>query len=369
MESFKRWGAAVGAWLAIGAFSAGQIYVARGARGQHTPLAPLALMELPVWLVWAAGTPLIVWLGQRYRLDRGSSPAWMVHTIGAVVAGGAYAGFRMVWYQTFNPYPLTAGSWVDWYWITFRQVFILGFVIYWAVVGVYHAVSNFDRFRERSLHAEQVGAELALARLDALTTQLQPHFLFNTLNSVSALVGDQPQEARRMIARLSSLLRATLDAGALDEMPLRRELELVTSYLAIEQMRFGDRLRVDWQISPGTEEALAPGLLLQPLVENAIRHGFAHREAPGHISISTARQGTELVLTVADNGDGLPPRSREGIGLGNSRRRLAGLYGDHAHLSLTAVPSGGVEVVIRLPFRTATGGAPATPVPRSGSRP
>jgi signal transduction histidine kinase len=357
MLTFKRWCAVVTAWLAIGAFAAGQIYVARRARGEHTPLAPLALMELPVWLVWAAATPFIVLLGQRHRLDRGLSTSWLIHGVGAVVTGAAYAAFRTAWYQTFNPYPLTAGTWIDWYWITFRQVFILGFVIYWAVVGVYHAVFNYDRFRERSLHAEQVGAQLALARLDALTTQLQPHFLFNTLNSVSALVGDQPQEARRMIARLSSLLRATLDAGALDEMPLRRELELVDAYLAIEQMRFGDRLRVERRIAPGVEHALAPGLLLQPIVENAIRHGFAHREAPGHLMIRASREGDELVLEVRDDGEGMAPGSREGIGLGNTRRRLAELYGDDARLTLAAGATGGVDVSIRLPFRAAAGSA------------
>ena len=348
----RRWTVVGGAWLAIGAFSAGQIYLARRAQGHPPPLGPLLIMELPVWLIWALATPIIVVLARRLRIDRrGAELAWLGHVAAAIAAGTLYAAFRTLWYQAFNPYPLTSGTPVDWFWTIFRQVFILGFVIYWAVLGVHHAVANYARYRERSTAAALASAELAQARLDALTSQLQPHFLFNTLNSISALIAEQPAEARRMVARLSNLLRATLDAGALEEVPLNREVALVEGYLAIEKTRFGDRLAFDLQIPDETRDAAVPGLMLQPLVENGIRHGFGRREEPGWVQVTAARANGSLELHVVDDGDGFRPGAREGIGLGNTRRRLAELYGPDGQVIIRPRPWGGVDVTIRIPFR------------------
>jgi LytS/YehU family sensor histidine kinase len=224
-------------------------------------------------------------------------------------------------------------------------------------MGVYHAIANYYRYRERNADAEVATAQLTQARLHALTTQLQPHFLFNTLNSVSALVGDQPGEARRVLASLSALLRATLDAGALDEVPLHREVALLESYLEIEKTRFGDRIDFAVSVPQEVGNATAPGLILQPLVENAIRHGFGRRVAPGRVVVTARRENGALELHVVDDGDGLVGVPREGIGLGNTRRRLIELYGSNQALSISSRPTGGVHVRIRIPYRTYRGQA------------
>jgi two-component system LytT family sensor kinase len=214
--------------------------------------------------------------------------------------------------------------------------------------------------RERALRAEALAQR---ARLDALRYQLNPHFLFNALNAVSTLVIDQRgDEAARMLARLSDFLRATLD-GAGDEVPLADELALVRGYLDIERVRFGDRLRTVVDADPATLGALVPVLLLQPLVENAVRHAVAPREEGGLVAVEARAAGDRLRLTVADDGPGLAaasPTSSSGIGLANTRERLAQLYGAAHRFALEAAPGGGVRVVIELPLRGAA--------PESGAR-
>ena len=354
----REWAVVAGAWAAVALFSVTQIYVARAALGHPPPLAPLLLLELPVWLFWALVSVPIVMLARRVPLDRTRvARSVILHALAAIAIAVAAVGFQMLWYQAFNPYPMTGSSVYTWFWQYFRQYFVVGFMIYWAALGVYHAFTNYFLFRERELEASRAKAQLTEARLAALKMQLHPHFLFNTLNSVSALLERQPGEARKVLAQLADLLRASLRADARHVITLEDEIDFLRRYLEIERIRFGDRMEVTTRIEPATHRACVPSFLFQPLVENAIRHGIARREAEGRMWISAERVDGSLVIHVMDNGPGVARPSAEGIGLANTRRRLAELYGgDHA-LSLSPRPGGGLDVRVEIPFRVMEGAA------------
>jgi two-component sensor histidine kinase len=224
--------------------------------------------------------------------------------------------------------------------------------VYVALVGIAHALYFYRRSQERERRALEMAAGLTQARLEALKMQLQPHFLFNALNSIAALVHKDPDAADEMLSALSELLRLTLETSGEQELPLRRELQFVERYLAIEHARFGDRLQFEMEIAPDTAEAQVPTFLLQPLVENAVRHGLEPRSGEGLLRITTIRDADRLIVTVRDNGAGLPAErpEREGIGLANTRARLRELYGDRASLELRN--AGGLAVIVTLPFHT-----------------
>lgn len=215
--------------------------------------------------------------------------------------------------------------------------------------------------RRRLADAARRDAEtlLATAQLDALRGQLQPHFLFNTLNTIVGLADTDPASTRRVVEALSELLRSSLDLETELEVSVAAELELLTPYLDIQTIRFGERLRITIAAAPDTLDALMPRLSMQPLVENAIRHGLGPRSRAGSVHISVQRDGDDLVLAVLDDGAGLPAgRLREGVGLGNTRARLAGLYGEAASLTIANRPGGGAIVTVRLPFRRSAIAAP-----------
>ena len=251
--------------------------------------------------------------------------------------------------------PLTFSYMVSRYWAHYC---LTDFMVYLLVVvgctGWYYYV----QFQQREIQACDLERELAEARLQALRMQLNPHFLFNTLHAVSALIHDQPQTADRVLARLSDLLRLSLDTSRAQEIPLREELAFLDSYLEIEQARFCDRLVVRREIAPDTHNALVPSLILQPLVENAIRHGIEPREEKGEVIIRSRLVKDTLVLSVSDNGAGLNGSSstagRNGVGLSNTRSRLLHLYGANSKLNLANAVGGGLEARIELPFRTVT---------------
>jgi two-component system, LytTR family, sensor kinase len=230
---------------------------------------------------------------------------------------------------------------------------------YWLVLAVVHAVDYYAKYRDREVRASQLEARLAEARLAALKRQMNPHFLFNTLNSISALMYVDPNAADAMLARLSELLRLALDADGEQEVPLARELALLSRYLEIEKIRFEDRLRIEVDVAPALLDARVPALSLQPLAENAIRHGIARRPEGGTLRVRAARDAGangHLRLTVEDDGTGLPSEEAkdrgDGIGLGNLRARLEELYGQSQRLALAGRPGGGAVVEITIPFRT-----------------
>ena len=211
--------------------------------------------------------------------------------------------------------------------------------------------TSFSRATEER---EQLEARLARAQLQSLRLQLHPHFLFNTLNTINALIGTDRHAAERVVSGLSELLRMSLSSASEQEVSLAKELELLAHYIEIQQIRFQDRLTVTFRIDPETRHALVPNLVLQPLVENAIRHGIAPRAAPGHVVVSAARRGARVDLSVVDDGVGENPRAnhRDGVGLGNTRARLLSLYGSDHRFEAGTASSGGFAVRIEIPYRT-----------------
>jgi len=199
-----------------------------------------------------------------------------------------------------------------------------------------------------TLRTSQLEGQLAKAELQALKSQLQPHFLFNTLNSISALQLTDPEAANRMTARLGDFLRLTLDASGLNEVPLRRELEFLQSYLEIERIRFQDRLTVRMNVDPEVLDATVPNLILQPIVENALRHGIGSRIGSGHIDISAVRDDNTLKIEVRDDGPGLKNAGRERVGIANTRARLQQLYGDRQRFEMVNAGEGGVSVRLQV---------------------
>jgi hypothetical protein len=234
----------------------------------------------------------------------------------------------------------------------FAGYFFRYVLFYWAMIGVAHALAYYGKYRQGELRAAQLEMRMTEARLQLLKTQLQPHFLFNTLNAISALLHTDVEAADRMLARLGELLRLALEDFGVQEAPLARELDIVHSYLDIEQARLGPRLQVAWDIAPDTTDALVPTFLLQPLVENAIHHGIAPRTGPGRVEVRARRSRDALVLEVRDNGLGFSAvPSAGGVGLANTRARLLHLYGAAQRLEVGNGPHGGGLVHITLPFR------------------
>lgn len=242
-------------------------------------------------------------------------------------------------------------------WDTIRSLFLSSveyyILIYFAIVAVFQAVSFYEKGSERGLKASRLETQLALAQLQVLKMQLHPHFLFNALNAISALMHRDVEAADRMIAQLSDLLRLSLDKDDRHQVPLKKELEFLDRYLGIEMIRFRDRLKVNMDIDPECLDAHVPKLMLQPLVENSIRYGVAMRSAAGHVVVRARRKGNRLLLEVSDDGPGLPENGdslREGVGLANTRARLEQLYGEEHRFELRNGPIAGLQVYMEIPF-------------------
>jgi sensor histidine kinase YesM len=229
----------------------------------------------------------------------------------------------------------------------------LNFLIYWVIVGTIYALQYYAKYREQELHALQVEAQLAQAQLHTLKAQLHPHFLFNALHTISALMQRDVGAADRMLTRLSELLRWSLDNIGVQQVTLEQELEFIDHYLTIEKTRFNARLAVIQDIDPKTLKALVPNMILQPLVENAVQHGILPRLNGGQIEIRSQQVENRLCIQIMDDGVGLPPDFAEGIGLGNVRERLQHLYGNSHQFKLESRPEGGLCVTLVLPFELA----------------
>ena len=298
------------------------------------------------WYAWAALAPLVVWLS-RLLLREGTAflVSLQLHLPACVLLSFAHLAVLVVVTRAshIGVEPLRAVYAVHMQW---------NLLIYWVLVGATHALHYYDRFRERELRATQLEAELAQSQLHRLKMQLQPHFLFNALNAISTLIETDPEAADRMLSQLASLLRESLRADAPHEVSLREELSFLDRYLEIEKTRFADRLSVSFEIDPDILDARVPNLLLQPLVENAIRHGIARRAGAGRVGVRAWRENGSLRLEVKDDGPGLPDAAKEcsGIGLGNTRARLERLHGNDYRLELSNSPEGGALASVRLPF-------------------
>jgi sensor histidine kinase YesM len=316
---------------------------------------------MPWWYGWALLTPLAFALAARYRLDRHPLPAAAVHLAASIAFAPVHLlSVGWLYYQTHAHANVPSLGIMLRGWI--NNFVMLDVLTYWAIIGGYHALEYHSRFRASEVNAARLAARAARleasmteARLNALRMELHPHFLFNTLNAISGLVRRREIDAAvRMLARLGELLRVTLERGSVQQVPLERELSFLRLYLEIERIRFHDRLEVDFEVDPDALDALVPTLILQPLVENAVRHGVARLTGPGRVGVHAARQDGKLVLQVADTGAGFPAGNggtRLGVGLSNTRARLEQLYGADAALTLGNAPAGGALVTVTLPFR------------------
>lgn len=341
--------AAVVLWWTLNGLAVGtQWMLMRDAAGLGVPF----WRAMPASMIGAWGmVPLslgLVWLAFRYPIQPGRIGR------GLLLHGGAIAMLvlvRAVFIWSLDP-------WLHWYDASPGFLDVLVKSVWnnlfqgWLFVGVAHALVFAARARERERLAERLQSQLTDARLAALSSQLNPHFLFNALNSIAELVHIDPAAADGMIVGLSALLRNSLESATNNEVPLEEELRLLGYYLDIERIRLGDRLRVDWDVAPEAYAAMLPPLLLQPLVENAVRHGISRRLSPGTIHLRARRDGDLLRLEVHDDGGGkVAGNGGFGLGLATTRQRLEALYGADGRLQLTPAPGGGMLATLSLPWR------------------
>ncbi|HKG58607.1 MAG TPA: histidine kinase [Pyrinomonadaceae bacterium] len=358
-----KWLAVVAVWAMLGVIYAGPIYLEVRAE-QHGHMAwRIFAWGILTWVAWAPLTPVMVWVAQKWSLV---GEAWkrnlIVHLPALLFVSllhSAAATGVTLWVQPFD----NMGDSPKAFWPRFlsriQESFRSDLLVYGAVIGVFYAIDYYRKYREREFMASRLEAQLATAQLDSLRMQLHPHFLFNTLNSIAGLVRDNKNTAAvNMLVGLSDLLRHTLEHSARHEVELREEINFIKLYLGIQEMRFSDRLRIELDIDPSTMKALVPNLILQPLTENALRHGIGRTAESGLVGIKAAAQDGYLRLTVYDEGAGLPEdwqlKGSAGIGLANTIARLQQLYEDDHEFDIRNREGGGVEVVIVMPLRTAS---------------
>ncbi len=324
--------------------------------------------ELTRWCLWAFLLPMLFYLGKRFPLYPWSAGRFfLVHIPASILLSLIHLIlFSLVYWFVFRfvqafslHHSLGETLLIDLaktirnaefdpqkiFKMIFSIDFHIGILVYLIVLALHQA-------GEYSRRTADLKSQLAAAQLDSLKMQLHPHFLFNTLNSISALLHKDVEAADEMIGELGNFLRLTLQNRASHEVSLEQELKFLRSYLEIERVRFQSRLTVEIDIDPQTLEALVPNLILQPIIENAIRYGIAPRPEAGRIEVHSRKLNRHLHLQVLDDGPGLPEAPSEGIGLGNIRERLERLYGADHHFFLSNRPEGGLQVEIKIPFRT-----------------
>jgi sensor histidine kinase YesM len=308
------------------------------------------------WLLYAVLTPIVFRLSRRFPANRAGLPrALGLHLSGALLLCIAWAGLGTllrlgIFYRAsgFNLQKLLL-EFLSWTFTTLP----FGTGVYFALVGIEHALFYMTEARERAMQTARLEAQLAEARLGALRMQLNPHFLFNSLNAITVLVRDgDTTGASRMLELLSGVLRQVLRSEPGHETTLADELDFIGRYLEIEKIRFSDRLRPRIEAEPGIDRAAVPRFILQPLVENALRHGIARRSDSGVLEVNAQRQGDELVLRVRDDGPGFRPDAElaAGVGLRNTRSRLEALYGERGSLEIAGAPGRGATATVRLPY-------------------
>ena len=338
-------------WTIIGLGFAGQLYLSRPNIGWGFALG----RALADWYVFAILSIPTLWVARRFPFAAGQwRLALVAHLISSALFSLSWLALRAAlehWRTRGDMEPVTFSS-------AFNQALVatlfFTLLIYWGIVVGQHAFAYYRKFHEREVKSAELETHLTQARLQALQMQLNPHFLFNTLNAISSLMHKDVEEADRMIVHLSDLLRYALESTEAQEVPLRQELDFLDRYLQIQQARFGDRLAVRREISIETLDAHVPNLVLQPLVENAIEHGIAPHARAGEVVLRARRRDDRLELEVQDNGAGLPADKPlvDGIGLSNTRARLLQLYGPAHELQLTNGGGGGLVVRISIPWQT-----------------
>ena len=342
----------------LGLYSSFLAYYYDSTFGSSTkePFWLLLTLNLQYWYSWALVTPVVLWLSRVAPLERGrlwrSVPAHLAGVLGVTLAHVSLVTLGRVGLDQIHPMP--GGDWRMW----FQRMVFLNFdyemMTYWCIVGLSHALRYHYESQARALATSRLETRLVEAQLQTLQRQIQPHFLFNTLNTISALMHRDVDAADEMLVRLGRLLRQAIETVDVQEVSLAAELDFLRQYVAIEQARFQDRLTVEFAIDPDTEDAPVPNFLLQPLVENSIRHGIGPRPGPGHVWVTARRVGESLRLEVRDDGVGVDAGRlsdlEHGVGLSNTRSRLAHLYGDRHRFTVTRPPEGGLAVAIEIPM-------------------
>ena len=335
---------------ALGFFFAAQIYFSAVSLGRDITWGQALYWSFGDWYEWALLSPIIFSACRKFRFERSTwlNPLLIHLVIGLVLAGvhAVMCALAAVFQGWFTDKPIAFATSLQGLLAT-RTHYNLA--VYAVIVCAWHAWDYYRQFRERDALATELEGRLAQAQLQALRMQLNPHFLFNTLNAVSSLMLRDINAANKMISRLGELLRLTLEKSDQQEVSLEQEIQFLRRYLEIEQIRFGERLQLKLEVDPSTLAAAVPNLILQPLVENAVRHAIEPQETGGRIHLRSARDNGRLVLQVSDDGPGLTEKP-ERIGLSNTRERLRKLYGGNQQFDLTANPTGGVTASLAIPF-------------------
>ena len=347
------------AWTAGALFDASQAVLIMHAEGRHHAWLPLFGVELASWLPWVLATPLVIRLARRYPIVRGVSVQTVcVHLAAFTVISAVAEAWSAVLQVLFNPWDNRKWpTFVD-TWTTTLLYQVLTFLIAYALIlTVTYVVDARESMARQMTETARLNEELSKAQLAALRRQIEPHFMYNTLNSIAGLVRDQRNEAAvSMLVGLSEFLRRSSEDSHRSQVALREEVEYLQRYLDIQKVRFGGRLQVSVDIPAELLCAQVPNLLLQPLVENAIKHGISRRVAGGAVRVSGERRNGSLCLSVYNDAPSLPPdweATQTGVGIGNLRTRLQILHGNESELQLRRTNPGGVEVVVTLPFTEA----------------
>jgi two-component system LytT family sensor kinase len=352
-ERYRHWLMYWAAWMLLGVYMATMDLMMFPNAQFLARLLPMNLLQNLAWGVAGLGVMAIARRWPLLQFDWTERKNWAIELLGSVAI--AWLALLMLWFISlmFVDSMMLAKAMADparAYLRYFSLYFHISLLFMWAVLGAYHGMCIFERFRKRELEALQLESRLAQAQNAALQMQLQPHFLFNTLNSISALIHSDPENADRMLSRLADLLRMTLESGASQEIALSQEMSIIDAYLSIEAIRFQDRLQINKDVPASCMDALVPAFLLQPLVENAIKHGVANNMHLSTINIRVRHEGESLILEVLDNGKGVSATSRSGIGTHNTVARLQLLYQERQSFTLDHIDGLGTRALVRIPY-------------------
>jgi sensor histidine kinase YesM len=373
LEENRRWwwqslwtraGLILGVWTIIGLVFSAQWYFAAFRSEQPVPWLHALYVQMSWGYLWALATPLVLWLVRRFPIDKQNWPrnilahllasTLLIFIIGLISHVIVYLNYGRPMGRTYtfaNSLRFAVSNYTE------------GMGVYLLIVFLTYAYSYYQRYRQGELRASQLEAQLSQAQLQALKMQLHPHFLFNTLHSISALLHKDTEAARKMIARLGDFLRLTLENSGTQEVTLKEEMEFLRCYLEIERIRFQDRLTTRVFIDPQALDSRLPNLILQPIVENAIRHAIAPRSTPGEIEIRAKQEDGFLRIQILDNGPGLPTNRsvdslfKKGLGLTNTLARLDRLYGTQHRFEIVNNPGGGLAVTLEIPSTNGNGAA------------
>ena len=341
----------IGAWVLWGIFATAQQFTLTVFTRERFVLFDTVVYEFGQAFSWALLTPFLFLAADRLPMRRGRfALSLLTLLVLTLVVAVAKIGLDWVTFPAFTPMSVPERGMALLRRMLAVRIFP-GVITASIITGLSLAVINYELYRDRELRARDLTARLAQAQLKVLEMQLNPHFLFNSMQSIAELMHTDVDAADRMLGRLSDLLRLSLSRFGVHELSLRDELDFLREYLAIEEIRFSDRLSVDFDVDPAVLDAAVPNLVLQPLVENAVKHGIARRVEPGRVRISAHRKDSRLLLEVADNGPGLGSPQPERLGLANTRARLEQLFnGDH-DFTMHSDRTGGVRVELSIPFR------------------